>query len=169
MADATPPNPRPSSSPHDRSALVQAFQDVVRDEQVKRTTPLKPERPASRLPFQIGMIAIAIVLAAILALQPAWLFPKPPTESPALQEASLRVRMYVQIDRIEQFRTAKARLPATLGEAGIDSTGLTYSAGSDSYSLSGVNRGVTLTYTSSQAPKDFLGSSYRLLAQRRRP
>lgn len=169
MADANSPTPGTPPGPHDRSALVQAFQDVVRTEHDKRTNPPPVEKPASRLPFQLALIGLAFVLATILAMQPAWLFPKAPVESPALQEASLRVRMYVQIDRIEQYKSANGRLPATLGEAGIDSTGLRYSAGGDGYSLSGVNRGVSLTYSSSQAPKDFLGSSYRLLSQRRRP
>ena len=168
MADAPPP-PGPGTPPgqHDRTALVQAFQDVVRTEHEKRSAPLPPERPRSRLPFQLGLIGLAVALAAILVLQPAWLFSKPPVESPALREASLRARMFVQIERIEQFRSANARLPASLVEAGIDSTGMRYAISGSGYSLSGTNHQVTLTYLSSQAPKDFLGSSYRLFSERR--
>lgn len=169
MADATPPPaPAPPPGSHDRRALLQAYQDVVRTEHDKRTTQPVPELPQSRAPFWIAMGLLIAALTAILVVQPAWLFPKPPQESSELQTASLRVRMYVEIDRIEQFRSANGRLPATLTEAGADTSGLRYNAGGDSYSLEGTNRNVTLTYTSSQSPKDFLGNSYDLLAQRRR-
>ncbi len=169
MADATPPPP-PAQPPgsHDRRALLQAYQDVVRTEHDKRTTQPVPVQPPSRAPFWASMGLLIAVLAGILVLQPGWLFPKAPEESIELRTASLRVRMFVEIDRIDQFRNENGRLPATLIEAGADTTGLRYSVGGDAYSLEGVNRGVTLTYTSSQSAKDFLGNSYQLLAQRRR-
>jgi len=169
MADATPPPaPTPPPGAHDRRALLQAYQDVVRTEHDKRTTQPVPVRPPSRAPFWVSTALLIGVLAGILVLQPGWLFPKAPQESMELRTASLRVRMYVEIDQIEAFRTANARLPATLAEAGADTTGLRYNAGGDSYSLEGENHGVTLTYTSSQSAKDFLGNSYELLTQRRR-
>jgi hypothetical protein len=76
--------------------------------------------------------------------------------------------MFVEIDRIEQFKNANSRLPATLTEAGADTSGLRYNVGGDAYSLEGSNKGVTLTYTSNQSATDFLGNSYQVLAQRRR-
>ncbi len=170
MADAPPPSPAPAQPPgsHDRRALLQAYQDVVRTEHDKRTTQPVPEVPPSKAPFWITMSLLIAVLGGILVIQPGWLFPKPPEESVELRTASLRVRMFVEIDRIEQFKTASGRLPATLGEAGADTTGLRYNVGGDAYSLEGTNKGVTLTYTSNQSAKDFLGNSYDLLAQRRR-
>ncbi len=169
MADAPPPPaPAPPPGSHDRSALLQAYQDVVRTEHDKRTTQPVPVLPPSRAPFWIAMGLLIAGLTSILVLQPAWLFPKSPAESSELRTASLRVRMFVEIDRIDQFRIANARLPATILEAGGDTTGLRYNVGGDSYSLEGTNHGVTLTYTSSQSSKDFLGNSYELLAQRRR-
>jgi hypothetical protein len=112
-----------------------------------------------------------VVLLGVLLLQPAWLFPPAPLETPALREASVRVRMYVEMDRVEQFRNAKGRLPATLMEAGGDTTGLVYSTADDGYTLVGRDNGFSLTYTSTAgiAPRDFLGDSYRLIAQRKRP
>jgi hypothetical protein len=170
MADAKPPVRPPPPGSHDRRALLQAYQDVIRNEEEKRSSrahPVKEAKP-SRAPFWLGMSTIIAVLAALLMLQPAWLFSRAPEEGPELRQASLRVRMYVEIDRIEHFRSANGRYPATLAEAGADSTGLAYNAGLDGFSLSGVNHGVTLTYTSSQPSKEFLGDSYQLLAQRRR-
>ena len=168
MADATPP-PSSAQPPgqHDRRALLQAYQDVVQNEKEKRTTQPVPILPPSRAPFWIVMGALIAVLAGILVLQPEWLFPRVPAEGQEIREASLRVRMYVEIDRIERYRSANSHVPATLSEAGADTTGLTYNAGADGYSLEGRNDGMTLTYTSSQSPKDFLGTSYQLLTQRR--
>ncbi len=170
MADAQPPAPATPPGPHDRSALLHAYQAVVRNEQEKRSSqahPIVVSRP-SRAPFWLSMGAIIALLTAVLVLQPAWVFPRPAEEGPELRQASLRVRMYVEIDRIEQFHSANGRFPATLTEAEADSTGLTYTAGADGFSLSGQNHGVTLTYTSSQPSKEFLGNSYEILAQRRR-
>jgi hypothetical protein len=167
MADATPPAPTPPPGSHDRRALLQAYQDVVRTEHDKRTTQPVPVKPESRAPFWVTMGLLIAGLTSILVLQPGWLFPKVPEESREIREASLRVMMFVEIEQIEQFRSANSRLPATLLEAGADTAGMNYNAGGDSYSLSGVNKGITLTYTSGQTPSDFLGNSYQLLAQRR--
>jgi hypothetical protein len=168
MADAKPPRrPTPPPGTHDRRALLQAYQDVVRTEQDKRATQPLPAKPESRVPFWVAMGLLIVCLTGILVLQPAFLFPKPPEEGREIREASLRVRMYLEIDRIEQFRSANSRLPQTLIEAGADTNGLTYNVGAEGYSLAGVSHGITLSYVSGQSPKDFLGTSYQLIAQRR--
>lgn len=168
MADAPAPNPAPAPAPrpgpHDRQALLQAYQDVVRTGHDRDANPPPPDQPPSRGTFWVVMGLIVAVLAGVLVLQ---LRPAAPEESRELREASLRVRMYVEIDRIEQFRSTHERLPTTLTEAGADTTGLSYSPGADDYSLAGVNRDLNLTYTSAQSPRAFLGTSYQLLAKRR--
>lgn len=125
-----------------------------------------PPGPPSRAPFWILMLSLVGGLGALLVLQPEWLFPKVAPEPPALQEASLRVRMYVEIDHIEAFRAAEGRLPASLIEARGDTTGLTYAPGEGGYSLTGRNGSISLTYASSQAPREFLGDSYTLISRR---
>ena len=152
---------------HDRQALLKAYQDVVQEQKDKRNGPgTAPAAAASRAPFWIFSLALAAGLAATLVLQPEWLFPKAPPEPPALQETSLRVRMYVEIDHIEAFKAAEGRLPATLLEAKGDTTGLTYAPGEGGYSLTGRNGSISLTYASSQAPREFLGDSYTLISRR---
>jgi hypothetical protein len=113
----------------------------------------------------MGLVAVG--LAATLLMQPAWLFPRAPEEPPAVREASLRVLMYVAIERVEQFRAEHGELPQTLLEAGSDTTGLSYTVGPSGYSLTGQNRGVTVTYSSGTSPREFLGNSYQLIARRR--
>jgi len=106
-------------------------------------------------------------LAALLVLQPGWLFVRPAPEPPQLQEASLRIRMYVEIDHINRYRIANGRLPSTLQEAGGDTTGLSYVPGEDSsYSLRGRNGMIELTYTAGSSAESFLGNSYELVRER---
>lgn len=155
-----------SGSP-DRQALLKAYQDVVQEQKDKHHGPAGPPPAApSRAAFWILMLSLAAGLGATLVLQPEWLFPKVAPEPPALQEASLRVRMYVEIDRIEAFKAHEGRLPATLLEAKGDTTGLTYAPGEGGYSLTGRNGPLSLTYASSQAPQEFLGDSYTLISRR---
>ncbi|MFN8647441.1 MAG: hypothetical protein U0104_11800 [Gemmatimonadales bacterium] len=158
---------QPSADPNDRQALLKAYQDVVQEQKDKHNGPPGPPPAApSKAPFWILMLSLAAGLGATLVLQPEWLFPKVAPEPPALQEASLRVRMYVEIDHIEAFKAQEGRLPATLLEARGDTTGLTYAPGEGGYSLTGRNGSISLTYASSQAPREFLGDSYTLISHR---
>jgi hypothetical protein len=146
--------------------LLQAFQDVVRSEQEKKSHPSGPESTASPRTTRTVLLLAAAGLLIILVAQPRWLFPRPPEETPALSEASLRVRMFVEIDRVERFRADSGRLPRTLVEAGADTSGLTYTPAEGGYTLSGVNNGLSLTYRSGTPPREFLGTSYRMITQR---
>ncbi len=167
MPQALPPSPTPSGQ-HDRTKLLEAYQNLVRSEQEKRTSVAVPVPPESRAPFWATTFLVIAGLSSLLVLQPQWLFPRPPAESPALQEASLRVRMFVEIDRIEQFRSLNNRLPANLREAKADSVGLHYRPTEASYTLVGRNGPLALTYSSSMTPRDFLGQSYELISMRMR-
>ena len=162
----TPPPPPPGSP--DRRELLQAFQDVVRSEQEKKSQVSTPEPTTARRATRSVMLLTAVGLLFVLVTQPGWLFPRPPEETPALREASLRVRMFVEIDRVERFRADSGRLPRTLVEAGSDTSGLTYLPTEGGYTLSGVNNGLSLTYRSGTSPREFLGNSYRMVAQRGR-
>jgi hypothetical protein len=165
MARSAPP---PSPNSPDRRALVKAFQDVVRTEREKQTQSSRSEVTPARRSFQRGMMLLAVVLAAILLSRPSWLFSSAPQESPALREASLRVSMYVAIQRLERFRSDSGRLPASLQELGTDTTGLRYQTTAGGYALTGTNNGLSLTYQSGTPPKEFLGDSYRQVTQRRK-
>jgi hypothetical protein len=159
--------PTPPSAAHDRQALLKAYQDVVKDEHDRGSHGLPvPDLPSSRAPFWIVTLTTVAVATALLVGQPAWLFPRAPKEPPVLEEASLRVRMYIEIERIEQFRATQGRLPSSLLEAKGDTTGLQYATGGEGYSLTGRNAGIALTYTSSQAPREFVGNSYDLIRRR---
>lgn len=168
LPDPPQPSPAPQGDP-DRRALLEAYQDVVREDTDRRnsqpTVPTLPSRTGVRL--LTGALLVALVV--VLVQRPAWLFTRPPVEPPALQDASLRVRMYVEIDRVERFRAGRGRLPATLAEAGGDSTGLRYQVVDTGFTLAGQNGGTALTYSSATRAKDFLGDSYTIIRNRKRP
>lgn len=157
------PNPRDQVS---REALLAAKQALIQDQVRKRIEDATVPPPKSRNGVRLSMAAIALALAALLVAQPAWLFPRPPTESPALQEASLRVRIYIETERIERYRRNEGRLPATLLESGGDTTGLKYAQDGRSYTITGENGGIELTYRSTTAAAEFLGNSYDLIKAR---
>ena len=164
----TPPPSKPSSGPPDRRALLEAFQDVVRAEQQKSAEPARAPATPARHTARALLLLAAAVLVMIVVVKPRWLFARPEPETQALVEASLRVRMYVEISRIEHFHTDKGRLPTSLLEAGGDTTGLRYETAGDDYSVTGGNQGVSLTYRSGTDPREFLGDSYKQISARRR-
>jgi hypothetical protein len=139
---------------------------------VVRATKEKPapiiDSGPNRRPFWIAMGLTIAGLAALVVFQPGWLFLRPAPDTPQLQEASLRIRMYVEIDHIDRFKSASGRLPASLLEAGGDSTGLQYTPHGEQYTLSGRNGVIQLTYTSGTPAEAFLGNSYQLVRERAR-
>lgn len=159
-------SPQGPSGP-DRRKLIEAYQDLVRSEQEKRHTQPQPERKPPRHRFAAPMGLLAVMLAAVLLLEPRWLFTPPlPPEPPALQEASLRLAMFRSIELIDAFREVNGRFPHTLAEAGADSTALTFALTPDGYTLTGTNGRVTLTYTFPADPRQFLGKAYEVIRQR---
>lgn len=158
------PKPPPTGTP-DRRALLAAYQDVIRE---VKTQPRQRRRlpVPSRAPFWVAVSVVILGLTALLVFQPAWLFNKPPVETPQEQEASLRIRMYVEIDRIARFKDTHRKLPETLSEAGSDGSGLLYEHHGDSFALSGRNASLELTYRSGESPDAFLGSSYDIVRAR---
>jgi hypothetical protein len=166
MTQTPPPTPSPPPGEPDRRALLQAFQDVVRSEQEKQSQRPSSEPTTARRATRLMLLLVAAGLLGILVSEPKWLFPRPPEEPPALREASLRVRMFVEIDRVERFRADSGRLPQTLVETGADTSGLVYVPTDGGYTLTGTNRGLSLTYQSGTPPRDFLGDSYRMITQR---
>ena len=169
-----PQPPRPSSTGSaggpDRRALIQAYQDLVKSESERKRHEFEdiPAAPR-RHTFSLLMLALSLAILAILVIQPAWLFTPPLAESREYQEAGLRVGMYREIQRIEEYRQATGRLPASLTEASGDTTGLTYVVQGQDYSLTGRSGGIEITYSSAMPAGEFVGRSYDLIRGRNEP
>ncbi|HUL70055.1 MAG TPA: hypothetical protein VLT17_07500 [Gemmatimonadales bacterium] len=162
--------PQTPTPPGGRRALVEAFQNVVKSEaeKAKEARAPKPIPPHRRAAGLFVAVVIMVAAAAILVIQPGWLVaPEVPEETPQLHEASLRLAMYRAAQQIESFRRANGRLPASLPEAGADTTGVSYeAAGGYQYVLHGHSGDLELEYHSDQSLKDFLGDSYDLIRER---
>ena len=114
--------------------------------------------------------AVSLPLAGVFSLylwfgNPSWvtpILPDPVTAEAA--EAGLRVAMYFQTQRIESLRSANGRLPDTLEEMGSAPAEMSYQRiDARSYQLVGQSRGVTLTFNSEQAIRQFVGDAMQRL------
>jgi hypothetical protein len=148
----------------DRRKLLEAYQEVLRT--TKEKPALKRIVAPDRRPYWIAVGLTIAGLVALLIFQPPWVFNRPPAEPPQLREASLRVRMYVEIDRVDRFKEAKGRWPASLQEAGGDTLGLTFERRGEGYILTGQNGPISLRYVYGSSAEGFLGNSYQLIQGR---
>ncbi len=107
----------------------------------------------------------------VLVLRPEWLYPAPPPEeTPALTDASLRLAMVRERQRVEAFVQQNGVLPTTMAEAGGTLAGLLLvpEAG-PGYILrySGVDQVLELRSTDSL--EAFLGNSLQVILTRGTP
>ena len=164
---------RTTQPPH-KQALYDAAVEVVRkqgqEREAERAFAAKREREGKRVsPIIAGGLTILLGVGVYLAVeQPAWLLPTAPKpESPAAQEASLRIGMATTMQRIERFRVAQGRLPRTLAEAGAATAHIRYEQHEgDRYTLQGENGPVHLTLNSGDELPGFVGNSFHVLAER---
>ena len=156
----------------EKQALLEAFDQVIKADTEQRERTPEVRRAPRRWPLHPVAVLALLVLAGvggwIGVTRPPWLFERGlPVENAALQDASLRLAMAMQFQRIERYRTTYRRLPASLGEVGPPMQGITYErAGSDQYVLRGRNGGASLMLRSTDPVGEFVGSSYTLIQGR---
>jgi hypothetical protein len=166
---ATPTHPNPPTP--EKQALLEAFDQVIKADAEKREKDVPARPPRRRLlhPLVWGcLFALALVGLYLVVSRPAWLFERhAPVESVAIQEASLRLAMSMQFQRIERFRRDSGRLPTTIEEAGPPIAGIRYQARHpDGFTLTGTNGALTLTLTSGQSLRAFVGNSFEIIEGR---
>lgn len=157
----------------EKQALIEAYEKVLIADAEKREKDLaaKPAGPPKRRMHPVvllSLVVLALVGAYVLIARPAWIFERgAPTEPVSMQEASLRLAMAMQFQRIERFRTQSGRLPTTMEEAGPVMPGVRYQARHpDGFTLTGSNGSVTLTLQSSESLAAFVGNSFELIQGR---
>lgn len=139
--------------------VSEVLQDAARREEARS----KKAEPLGRTRQRAAAISLPLAGAFSFYLwfgQPAWVAPK--IEDPVTAERAeggLRVAMFFEAQKIEDFRTQNGRLPDTLGDlGGTPPEEMTYErVDARTYRLVGQSRGVTLTFNSDQAIQEFVG------------
>jgi hypothetical protein len=160
----------------EKQALIEAYEKVLLADAEKREKDqaARPAGPPRRRMHPVVVLSLLVLVgaAAYVGLaRPSWIFERgAPAEPASMQEASLRLAMAMQFQRIERFRQQSGRLPTTMEEAGAVAPGIRYQARHpDGFALTGTNGAVTLTLQSTQSVSAFVGNSYELIQGRAEP
>ena len=157
----------------EKQALIDAYEKVILADTEKRekdaaVRPAGPPRRRTHPIVLLSLLVLVIVGAYVVIARPPWIFERGvPAEAPPIQEASLRLAMAMQFQRIERYRSQSGRLPATIEEAGPAMPGIRYQARHpDGFTLTGTNGSVTLTLQSTESLTAFVRNSYELIQGR---
>ena len=167
----TPTQPSPGAPTPEKRALLDAFDQVIKADAEQRGKPADPRRPRKWLLHPIAMLALLVLFGTIGylgAVRPPWLFDRGmPPENAALQDASLRLGMAMQYQRIERYRQTNRRLPQSLDDVGAPMQGISYErVGADQFVLRGRNGTVSLTLRSTDPVREFVANSYTVIQRR---
>lgn len=166
----------PTSTPtaHDsrrdsKTDLLEAARAVVKDRNEKVAAARLQPAVRKRVSF-LTLLSLAGLL--LILVQPSWLAgPKAtPAESPAIREASLRLSMLRERQRVTDFAKRTGRLPTSLAEAGSSAPGLGYEElAEQQFRLFGQAGDSLLVLRSTDSMAHFLGNSLREIKNRGRP
>ena len=164
-----PGGPRQPTS-DSKQALYEALQGAVKSERERA-----PSSPGMRGSDRTGrrvmwgsLVVLGVVLAWLGITRPDWLIAPPPKpHSIEFQDASLRMLLYMEARRIENYRQANGELPISLGEVGVIPDGVTYTTFPDgSFRLDGRSESLQISFTSTDSVAAFLKNSFEVLSRR---
>jgi hypothetical protein len=155
----------PSSEQERASAIASVLRDQEQKAQVRGR--IRPPGDKPLLPQLLYLVLATAVSVYVWFGSPSWLEPDAVPPPPvSVEEASVRLAIFLQAQRIEAYREENGRLPAFLEEAGPRAPGVSYRRmDSRTYLIRGQGERVGLTYTSDQAPDLFLGRGEDILAR----
>ena len=170
---STPPHPHaPEIKRDSKTDLLEAARAVVHDRK-ERETQARAQQLNPGVRRRVGMLLlISLTGVLLLIVRPSWLTGPDtvPPESPLIAEASLKLTMARERDRVTAFQRQNARLPVDLGEAGITVPGLGYEVlENGGFRLYAQGKDSLLVLGSTDSMALFLGTSLRDLKNRGRP
>lgn len=147
-------------TPAGKHELLAAFDGVVAREREKtiESRSLPVARRTHLLVLGLCILSWGALTYTWLA-KPAWLFPQDQAAglTPAEREARLRFGMYLERERVLDFRATHHRLPASLAEAGDVEEGIEYMvSGESTFVVSAMVRDSLLTLNESQSAEELL-------------
>jgi hypothetical protein len=162
--EAGEPGLRKATGAETVDLVSQVLKDAAQREEIRSR-----KAPVGRSRQRVAAVSLPLAGAFSFYLwfgQPAWVTPTlPDPVTTEAAEAGLRVGMYFQARRIEEFRNQNGRLPETLQElGGTPPAEMTYQrVDARTYRLVGQSRGVTLTFNSEEAIQQFVGDAMNRL------
>ena len=157
----------------EKRALIEAYEKAVKAGAEREASAATPGKPRSRRrPLLIvSLMLLVLTLAYLAAARPEWLaMNRRLPESAAVQDASLRLALAMQVQRIRRYQRANGRLPATLAEAGGAADWIRYERFPPAaFALHGENGAARLTLRSSDSLDAFVGNSFQIIQQRTAP
>jgi len=133
------------------------MEELYRERVEKQTTSLGPRHAA---------LAVSLVLTVWVWLFPPALIqiPEVPPPPVAEEEATLRLVMYFQAQKVEQFVIENGRTPDELADAGPTFPGMDYVKLTDRhYRILGRTDRLTLSLSSAESSEDFIGAGASVL------
>ena len=164
MTKPTPPGP---PTP-EKKALLEAYEQAIKSPHAPEPSS-RPRRSGGLHPLTLVSLAALVALAAWLAIaRPGFVFERgAPDEPRAVRDASLRLAMAMQYQRVHRFRDSTGALPQKLSDVGPVVSAIRYEPiPPDQFTLVGENGDVVLTLRSNDVLRDFVGSAYQVLESR---
>ena len=138
-------------------SLVGEFMEEKRKERQEEKA---RQAPKKRNPF---MMPFLIVLCLAVWIAPSLMPPREPVLTPEILEQGARLNLYLASLRVREYHVSHQRLPATLTQVGVDTTGILYVRSSDSvFELVTRVQGARMVYRSSLPDSVFLGANLRI-------
>jgi len=123
---------------------------------------------------QTGLIVLSVLMGAFTAYswlaKPAFIWGAPvEAPPPAVQEANLRMSMFLFGMRIDKYKMTNRKYPESLDELGDSVRGITYERLSDStFQLRGRAANHEVVFRNDMRQDEFLGNTRELIQSRRR-
>ena len=161
----------PGQPSPEKRALIEAYDHAVKTEEERAAERRAAPPPPRRGPSWTVILSTFVLVALLVWLaveRPAWLLDRGmPAESAEVRDASLRLAMAMQFNRVRRYQDSAGRLPARLEETGPVLEGIRYEAGPGStFTLVGRNGPHELTLRSTDTVRVFVGDSYTVLEGR---